>query len=192
MVMADIQFIHLLERLGSLLRSEQRRVGAVHGLQPVHLQVLDYLARCNRYSDTPAALARFLGATKGTTSQSLLVLQNKGLIKKTADRNDRRVVHLQLSAKGRRLTNELFPPAGWVEAIEALSDSTIVIEAKLAELLRNLQAQNNQHTFGQCHTCRHLQVENTNQFRCGLTGDPLSEAETLKICHEHRLHNTVS
>ncbi|MCI0482724.1 MAG: MarR family transcriptional regulator, partial [Candidatus Dadabacteria bacterium] len=63
----------LIERLGNLLRAEERAAGA--GLLPVHVRMLSYLSVCNRYSDTPAAVTEFAGATKGTSSQSIAVLE---------------------------------------------------------------------------------------------------------------------
>ena len=182
--MAGEQVFHLIERLGSLLRSEQRTAGSEHGLQPVHIQALDYLGRCNRYSDTAAALGQYLGATKGTTSQSLLVLQNKGLIKKTPDREDRRITHLALTAKGKRLLEKLNPPAAW----QALLDEPdrLDLEAQLSRLLTRLQKNNARQTFGLCHTCRHFLAQG-DHYRCGLTQETLSEADSLKICQEHTL-----
>ena len=90
----------LIERLGNLLRAGERSSG--QGLLPVHVQMLSYLSVCNRYSDTPAAVTEFVGATKGTTSQSIGVLERKGYLRKRPDDGDGRVIHLSLTAKGKR------------------------------------------------------------------------------------------
>jgi DNA-binding MarR family transcriptional regulator len=68
-----------IERMVALIRSEERKKCTEFGLQPVHFQMLDYISRCNRYSDTPAALASYLGMTRGTVSQTLLLLTRKDL-----------------------------------------------------------------------------------------------------------------
>lgn len=70
--MAVDRLYALLERIGNLLRAEERAAGLRHGPQPVHLQALRYVQSCNRYSNTPAALTEYLGLTKGTVSQTLL------------------------------------------------------------------------------------------------------------------------
>ena len=62
--MEAVDVFDLIERMAALIRSEERKKCAEFGLQPVHLQVLDYLSRCNRYSDTPAALTNYLGMTR--------------------------------------------------------------------------------------------------------------------------------
>ncbi|MFZ2312798.1 MAG: MarR family transcriptional regulator, partial [Methylobacter sp.] len=107
--MEKVDVFDLIERMAALIRSEERKKCTELGLQPVHLQVMDYLSRCNRYSDTPAALTNYLGMTRGTVSQTLLLLEKKGYIKKTADANDRRMVHLSLLAEGSAILNKARP-----------------------------------------------------------------------------------
>ncbi len=82
--MEKVDVFDLIERMAALIRSEERKKCTELGLQPVHLQVLDYLSRCNRYSDTPAALTNYLGMTRGTVSQTVLLLVKKGFIKKSS------------------------------------------------------------------------------------------------------------
>ncbi|MFN2812475.1 MarR family winged helix-turn-helix transcriptional regulator, partial [Escherichia coli] len=74
------------------------------------LSALHYLARCNRYSDTPLGVTEYLGLTKGTVSQSLKVLEGRGLISKLPDARDRRSVHLRLTDAGRALIEAVIPP----------------------------------------------------------------------------------
>ena len=175
--------LDLIERLGSLLRADQRRAGA--GLQPVHLQVLDYLARCNRFSDTPAAITAFLGATKGTVSQSLALLEREGLVQRGEDEQDRRVVHFALTRTGRRELRAARLPPGWEAALLQLEPQEQEAAGRtLARLLQGLQQANGQRTFGQCRSCRHLQSSG-KRWRCGLNGESLSAGDTLRICHEH-------
>jgi len=73
----------LSERLGTLTRARLRQSGLAHGLQAIHLQVLMYLAQANRLSNTPQGTTEYLGLTKGTVSQSILVLARKRLISAT-------------------------------------------------------------------------------------------------------------
>ena len=46
----------LFERLTSLMRIWHREHPLLADVQPVQLSALEYLARCNRYSDTPLAV----------------------------------------------------------------------------------------------------------------------------------------
>lgn len=171
----------LLERLGHLLRAEQRRLGTAHGLQPVHLQALAYLARANRYSDSPIAAAEFLGVTKGTMSQTLRVLQERELVQADDDPADARRVRLRPTAKGRRLLAQL-PSALLRDALPAAAAAQLA--ASLTELLRAMQRSADGRTFGVCRTCRHFRSE-AGGARCGLTGEPLPVEQTERLCREH-------
>lgn len=171
--------VDLVERLANLLAAEQRRTAAVQGLQPVHAQALHYLARCNRYSNTPAAVAEYLGLTKGTVSQSLRILERRGLIARRRDPTDRRVVRLRLTAKGARLAAELAAPAPWRDLPGDEAGPA------LERLLRTVQQRNRSRTFGVCASCRFFQSESETAFRCGLTGEPLSASDAVLICREH-------
>ncbi len=175
----------LIERMAALIRSEERKKCAEYGLQLVHLQALDYLSRCNKYSDTPAALTNYLGMTRGTVSQTLLLLEKKGYIQKTSDTKDRRVVHLSLMSAGKDILtktklSELFNQASALldqQDMERYDDS-------LVEVLTVLQKCNKSYSFGLCKTCKFFTVQ-PDSFFCGLTKEPLSESDSQKICQEH-------
>lgn len=177
--------LDLLERLAHLLHAQTRQAAAAHGLAPVHLEVLGYLARCNRYSDTPGAVTEYLGLTKGTVSQSLALLEARGLVRRRADSADRRRVHLELTRRGRALLERVALPPAWRRAAARLERGAPDIALRLEALLRDLQRAHGGRAFGVCRTCRHCRAEGPGAFRCGLTGEPLSETDTTKICREH-------
>jgi len=183
--MSEPNLYQLLERIGNLLRTEVRKTGGAFGLQPVHLQALDYLSRCNRYSDTPAAVTDYLGATKGTVSQSLQVLERKGFIDKTTDTRDRRVQHLTVSEHGRRALAEILPPPVFREALAHVSegDHTEAV-GLLTHLLTELQRSNLSKTFGVCNSCGFFRSDGQSHH-CGLTRETLSDSDIEKICREH-------
>lgn len=180
------RLIELLERLGNLLRAERRLAIHAAGLQPVHLQALAYLSRCNRYSNTPAAVTAYLGTTKGTASQSVAVLERAGLIRRQADTTDRRVSRLWLTRKGRKLVEQVLPLPEWEQSVRTLDiDQARHAADALETLLRARQAAHGWRSFGECHTCRHFLQEGGGNHRCGLTREPLQMDETRLICHEH-------
>ncbi len=177
--------LHLLECLGRLLAGDLRAQAGDRGLQLVHLQVLDYLRRANRYSNTPRALAEYLGLTKGTVSQTVLLLHRRGLLLREEDPVDRRVVRLRLSRQGQRLAERSGEEDAWRRALGELPAAERAAAAGvLQRLLTGLQRRRGNLGFGECRTCRHFRREGAG-FRCGLTGEPLQRAETLQICREH-------
>jgi DNA-binding MarR family transcriptional regulator len=183
--MQDLNTFRLIERISTLLRSEQRKKYAAIGLQPVHAQIIEFLSQCNRHSDTPAAVGEYLGLTKGTMSQSLQVLERKGYIAKSADAEDGRVVHLGLQVAGFQLLNEIQPLDVFSEAEQLVAKQNFsTLDAALNATLKALQTANHSKSFGLCHTCTHFS-EIDNYFHCQLTNLPLTQSDATKICREH-------
>ncbi|NOT84240.1 MAG: winged helix-turn-helix transcriptional regulator [Methylococcaceae bacterium] len=176
----------LLERISALLSSEDRKRYAALGIQPVHVQVLEYLSLCNHYSDTPAALTEYLGLTKGTVSQSLQILERKGYISKTQDSDDGRVVHLRLLDAGLEMLHKVQPLEIFTEAEERLLDREFKsLRHALGTTLQVLQKANSTNSFGLCTTCRHFK-EAEGYTLCGLTDEPLRREALQKICRLHQ------
>lgn len=174
-----------IERMVALIRSEERRRCTELGLQPVHLQVLDYVSRCNRYSDTPAALANYLGMTRGTVSQTVLLLERNGFVEKITDTQDKRIVHLKLSTEGEVILEKARPANLFENANTIFSQNTFINhEDSFLNALLALQKANQSQSFGLCKTCQYF-TQTTDGFTCGLTKQPLSELDSQKICQEH-------
>jgi DNA-binding MarR family transcriptional regulator len=173
--------------MGTLIRSEERRKCSGLGLQPVHLLAMDFLLRCNRYSDTPAALTAYLGITKGTVSQTILLLEKKGYLSKTGDATDKRKVHLQLTQAGEKILYqarpmELFDRAAYL--LDRNNKNTTVEVDIFVQALTALQKANKSESFGVCKTCAHF-TTTTDGYLCGLTKEVLTHSDSEKICREH-------
>jgi DNA-binding MarR family transcriptional regulator len=193
MTETPIPLFELVESLGRLAAGERRRRAVAAGLQPVHVQALEYLSRCNRYSNTPQALADYLGLTKGTVSQSLQLLERKGLIARQPDEADRRVLRLALTAAGETLIRDAGASAEWLTGLAALSKGEATAAAgTLRQLLTQMQRQRGGQSFGTCHSCRHFCHEGEGTYRCGLTGEPLSADDSRRICREHEWPETAA
>lgn len=172
----------LLERIAALIQQSVRDDAARFGLLPMHVQVLAYLARANRYSDMPIAVAEYFGVTRGTVSQTLAVLERKGYVTKTADERHGKRVHLGLTPAG-----EAVLAGTWVSRIDALlagqSGLAQPLETVLRALLTGLQRLNGQQAFGVCRECAYFQKLRQGG-RCGLTGERLDGPQTQRLCRE--------
>lgn len=156
------------------------------GIQVVHLQILSYLASCNRYSDTPTAVTEYLGVTKGTASQSLARLEEKGLISKRIDPGDGRKVRLAVTRSGADLLARSVPGEAFAASAALLSaGETERLAESLRTFLRGLQTAHGSRSFGICRSCRFHISEGRNRSRCGLTNEPLATAEISLTCREH-------
>lgn len=183
--MHELTTLKLIDRISTLLRAEQRKKYSALGLQPVHVQTMDYLASCNRFSDTPAALTDYLGLTKGTVSQTLQVLVRKGFIEKTPDSVDKRIVHLKVLPAGKELLQSITPFDVFIKAEQAIANKQFdSISAALYEALVALQSVNGSSSFGQCKNCITFSEENDHYY-CLLMQQPLDQADIEKICREY-------
>ncbi|MEH6631203.1 MAG: MarR family winged helix-turn-helix transcriptional regulator [Halopseudomonas aestusnigri] len=175
-------FISLLSRLSRLVNHE----GHAAGLKPAQWDALRYLAQANRFSRSPGALTSYLGATKGTISQTLMSLEKKGLVEKTQDPNDKRSVGLDLTTVGKNLAREdaLRP---FADVLEVLSkeDQKDIEEALQKLLIAKLRSEGNR-PFGICKSCRHFRKDapSGDPHFCDLLKESLSVVGSEKICIE--------
>jgi DNA-binding MarR family transcriptional regulator len=177
-----------IERVANLLGARARATARAHGVEPIQLDVLHFLARCNRYSDTSKAVTEFFGLTKGTVSQTIAALHRKGLVEKQPDPVDGRRIHLILTRGGERVVREAFPPE-LLRTVTAPTDEALV--TGLEDLLRRMQRASGAASFGECQGCAHFRREGDRRFRCGLTGEPLRRVDIEKICLEHTTPGTL-
>ncbi len=182
-----LEAAHLIDRLDRLTRSG----ATTEGLNPAQWEALRYLVRANRFSKTPAALADYLGSTRGTVSQTLIALEQKGFIGRTQSLRDKRSIDLKLTPRGETILKDdpLLTLARDL-ASSANGDIGNLVET-LREALRRAVARNDGKAFGACHTCRHFQrdvgISSRAPHRCGLLDEPLSEADSRAICVEQEL-----
>jgi len=174
--------LELLCRLGRAMHCMQFS----QGLNPAQWEALRYLARANRYSRTPSALAEFLGTTKGTASQTVKALHSKGHVRRRPEPADGRACRLEITETGRAMLHQ-DPMQDVAAALSSTGLDMVSTAAGLDLLLRGLRANCGPHEFGVCERCRHFCgddacAEDGGPHRCGLTGEPLSAPETSHIC----------
>jgi DNA-binding MarR family transcriptional regulator len=176
------QIMMQLERLARLIRSTSH----VAGLYPVQWEALRYLARANRFSNSPHALARYLGSTKGTISQTVAVLIKKNLVEKTKRESDSRSIDLHLTSFGRAMLAK-DPLQPFEKTIAELGDKTAKRFSKgVAEILQLEVQRQKEQSFGTCETCHFLRKkDNSESFTCKKFEAALQADELKLICLEH-------
>jgi DNA-binding MarR family transcriptional regulator len=185
--------------LGPTASLVDRLARAVHclqyaeGLNPAQWVAMRYLGCANPQSRTPTGLAEFLATTKGTASQTLKALEQKGFVRRAQHLTDRRKCLLELTESGRATLAR--DPLRKVQAAaagcEAELDSAIGI---LANLVREIQAGCGMREFGVCLQCGHRRTgsgcgkapEKGAGNVCGLTGEAIDPADVKKICVNFR------
>lgn len=175
-----------LERLARLMRAREHD----DGLNPAQWEALRFLNRANRFSNSPGALTRYLGATKGTVSQTLIALERKGYIARALREGGRKSISLSLTAKGvETLTRD--PWADLARAAEDLGGKTKRrLQRGLAELLEQERGRSGVASFGVCSTCRFFRERGRSEdakgpHLCMAFEEALTESDVSRICHEH-------
>lgn len=179
-----LEAAYLLGRLERLARSGV----TVEGLNPAQWEALRYLSRANRFSRTPAALADYVGSTRGTISQTLIALEQKGLAARSASRRDGRSVELALTRRGAALLKHDPLTHLACDIAAGTGGDPAALLATLQAILAATIARNDGRAFGVCHTCRHFRRHArpgaASPHHCALLDEPLSDADSTDICQE--------
>ncbi len=169
-----------LERLSALHKSQIRKSAAIEGVQLVHLEILQYLSICNKYSNTAQGISEYLGQTKSSISQSLKFIEKVGHIKREPNSNDKRSYQIFLTKDGK-------------ECIKRMNESSTPDLSEVGDIVGNIktilykwQEQNDLKGFGQCKSCYFNKILEKGGFQCGLTQEPLSETDIQQICREYK------
>ncbi len=174
---------YLIDRLDRLTRGGE----AAGDLNPAQWAALRFLARANRFSRTPAALAEYLGSTRGTVSQTLIALERKSYLKREPSKVDRRSVVLRLTSLGERIlaSDPILALAADLAAAGPHRPSQLV--ETLQGALRALIARNGGRAFGICRACRHFRKGHgsaRSSYHCALLDEALSDDGSRAICIE--------
>lgn len=176
----------LIDRLERLLRG--RESGG--DLNPAQWEALRFLSHANRFSRTPAALAGYLGSTRGTVSQTLIALEDKGYVAREPSPRDGRSVDLRLTQQGAAALAE-DPLTAVAADLSVSAGSDIVrLRAILGDVLHRALQRSGGRPFGVCRLCRHFRDGSGPTAdlpnHCALLDEPLSAYDADAICAEQR------
>ncbi|MFQ5936914.1 MAG: MarR family winged helix-turn-helix transcriptional regulator [Acidiferrobacterales bacterium] len=159
----------------------------VQGLNPAQCTALRYFGRANRFSRTVGAFARYHGTTRGTASQTVKALVEKGYLRRRPDKRDHRTFRLDLTAKARKFVAQ-DPFHALVTAAAVLpSDRRFAVADGLQLMLDRLLTERRRPLFGVCTACAHLRAEDcclnsATPYECGLLEEPLAEDDLAEMC----------
>ena len=179
-----LEAARLVDRLERLARID----ATPDPLNAAQWEALRYLARANRYSRTPAAVADYLASTRGTVSRTLAALEDKGYLLREASPRDGRSVDFALTARARQAVQRdpLLALAADMDA--SLGGEVARLRRLLERSLRDSIARNGGRAFGACAGCRHFRVSAhagaAAPHHCALLDAPLSDADSRQLCVE--------
>lgn len=150
-------------------------------LNPTQCAAISYLGRANRFSRSPSHLADYLGTTRGTVSQTLKSLLQKGYVSEQRSEADKRVISYELTSRGQSVADDQTPLD---LALGALTEEEQqLLQHILTRAMRSVLAHNRGQEFGPCRTCIHHR-QGTKGAECALLSVALTEQERDQICYE--------
>ena len=176
----DANIHSLLDRLSRIIASDEW----AGDLNPAQTAALNYLARANKFSRSPSVVAEYLGATRGTVSQTLKALHRKGLIEESPNPADRRSISYKVTSEGKALVGQR---RLLHDVLDGLPDNDrAALESQLAKVVGSALEARGLKTFGACKTCKHHKSDGV-QLHCMLLDLPLQSEEADQICVEQAL-----
>ena len=142
---------------------------------------LRFFARANRASRTPSAFASFQVTTRGTASQTIKTLEEKGLLARFRSDRDRRSVRLEVTEQGQEALN--------ADPLADLMSLIVVIEPKeraaflatLSCLSENLAGLKGAQAFGTCEACTHYTASDGGGY-CACVAAELKPDDLGRLC----------
>ncbi|MBN2366736.1 MAG: MarR family transcriptional regulator [Calditrichaeota bacterium] len=150
---------HLYHTIRSLLWEHAKK----EQLSPIQIQMLVYLSGRTTRASTVSEIARQFNLTPATTSDALRVLTRKGLVKKSIDKADKRIVHLSLTPEGNHLTGIL---SQWtnpiLEELQHFSrENREMVLIFFLKFLENLRKKNILKELHICFSCAYFRPDKT-------------------------------
>jgi DNA-binding MarR family transcriptional regulator len=130
-------FLNLL-RTGEAVSSVEQRYLATHGISPGRFAVMLLLGIEEAIVRKPSELAEMTGVTRATMTGLLDTLERDGYVQRTLDREDRRSMRVESTAKCREALQRVLP--GYFRLVSAISATFTEEEREeFGRLTRKLQ-----------------------------------------------------
>jgi DNA-binding MarR family transcriptional regulator len=185
-----------LRRLAQLAHSVAWDQWAAQRLTPTQRRILEFLG--SRHENlTLSAVARELGVTPATASDSVAALEAKGLIRKRRSLVDGRALALMLTTEGRRSVTELAalpdPLQAAFGSLSASEQETLYRSAM--KMLHDLQESGALPPSRMCVRCKYFEpfrhAQSATPHHCSLVGAPLADRHLRIDCPEHEFRDAA-
>jgi Transcriptional regulators len=186
----DHKIVAALEKISEVFRVLLWQEAKEHKLSPIQLQLLIFL----KYHVTGkhrriAAMAKEFNLTKATISDSIKVLEQKGLIERTADSLDSRSFNFSLTEKGMHLTgmieNFSMPLDGAIASLNPTQKEGLL--SAVFDTIYKLNQTGIISTQRMCYNCLFYKGDHQHEHHCNLMQRPLAFDELRFDCPEHSM-----
>ena len=185
-VASESQQSELLEQFAYVVAGAGHR----HGFTAAQWTALRFFGRANIFSRTVSSFAEFHETTRGTASQTVRRLVDRGFLRKIPSETDGRSCRLDLTDAGRKaLVDD--PLSDLMVSLRSLAPGN---RARFVDTLRRLLADlahsRGRPTFGTCHECTYLDRDRRDadggfSCWCNLVDQTLDIADLDELCVNH-------
>ncbi|HEY8897969.1 MAG TPA: MarR family winged helix-turn-helix transcriptional regulator [Niastella sp.] len=184
----DYKIVAALEKISEVFRVLLWTEAKEHKLSPIQMQLLIFI----KYHSADkhrriASMAREFNLTKATISDSIKVLELKGLIKRSDDALDSRSFNFSLTDQGLKLTgmieNFTLPLDGAIATLSPQQKDQFLVS--VLDLIYRLNQNGIISTQRMCYTCFYYNGDRQQNHHCNLMQKPLAIDELRIECPEH-------
>lgn len=179
-----------IERLATLYRLEERQASAPNGLNPTQLGILRLLQR-RKTGFRVKTIARELGLSQPTITDSLLSLERKNFIARLSDPHDARGLLIHPTEEGRAALASVQGQMSFMQtALAGLSrKEQAALLHIMIKMIRELLHDQAMPVQRMCVTCRHFRPEaapgTARPHYCELVRAHFTSADLQVDCGEH-------
>ena len=189
----DSKIVAALERIAQAFRVLLWQESKTFSLTPIQVQVLIFLRFHQREQCKVSYLADEFNMTKATISDAVKTLEQKNLVKKTAEPHDTRSFVIQLTPQGKKIADKtsLFSKeiAQPVQQLPASEQATLLLQ--LLNIIGHLNQTGIITIQRMCLNCRFYKPEGNTQHYCQLLNRPLHVSDLRIDCPEYGQTETV-
>jgi DNA-binding MarR family transcriptional regulator len=186
----DAKIVASLEKISEVFRVLLWAEAKEHRVSPIQLQLLIFLKYHPLTAHRRIAfLAREFNLTKATISDSMRVLEEKGLVLRSDDITDSRGYNFSLTEKGEVLTASVENFTGPLDgAIAALTpQQKEYLLSSVLDLIYRLNQMGIISTQRMCFNCYYYEGDRSQNHFCNLVQAPLAYDSIRFECPEHKM-----
>ncbi len=187
----DAKIIAGLERISRVFKLLLWDVAKEENLSPIQIQFLIYLAYNKVSRSRITDIASEFGLTKATVSDAISSLEEKGLITRVENKDDRRNYFIKLTQRGKRVAQGV---STWADVLKAeLKNFSVKEKEMLLSFILNLIGA--LYDTGiisvqrMCFSClyfqKDVQPDSKSPHHCGFLDKPLSSVDIRLDCEDY-------
>ena len=185
----DYKIVAALEKISEVFRVLLWTEAKEHKLSPIQMQLLIFIKYHNSDKQRRiASMAREFNLTKATISDSIKVLEQKGLIKRSDDAVDSRSFNFSLTDQGMKLTgmieNFTLPLDGAIATLSPQQKDHFLVA--VLDLIYRMNQNGIISTQRMCYNCFYYNGDRQQAHYCNLMQKPLAIDELRIECPEHK------